>query len=305
MKKIKNKCIAIVAVMILVACTKKEEVLTSSDRSELEASYSLEGTNSYNQRIRDYYKRFGSYILYKFTSKDAYWAVTKWDSTYRAIPADSNFIDKQLDLLDTTFFRYYHDSTLKKYLPVKFLLCSSIRINGSGNQVDAYFNDTRTAGHTPGTFIANWGSSRILNMKGVRDSTALFRGNINYGFLALMDSYGKMSRSDKFTGVTDYSTAFVNNTMAQRYKRGFLYTTNTTTPPSNTTDWFNFLAAILRNPYSYLTDATGMNANNTTMQGILTPVKDSSGLIRQKYDQIIEFYRSNYNIDLNRMGNGN
>jgi len=303
MKNSKYILIILAITVAVIACTKNEAPLSPSDRNEF--GYALpQGNSSYAQRIRDYNKRYGVYMLYDFTPKEAYWTVTKWDSMYRVKPADPNYVDMQLDLLDSTFFRYYADSTLKKYLPAKFLLCSSIQNNGVGAQLDGYLTSTSTTGYIYETFLANWGSSRILNIKGVKDSAVLFRSNINWGFLRLLDLKLKTTRSDIFIGSADYTTAIPNTTQAQRYKRGFLNTNASTSPPGQTTDWSNFIQAAVQNPYSYLTDATGINSNTATYQGILTPVKDSSGLIRKKYDEIINFYKTNYNIDLQRIGNG-
>jgi hypothetical protein len=119
-----------------------------------------------------------------------------------------------------------------------------------------------------------------------------------------MDQKSKMGKSDAFGAATDYTTPIINTTQAERYKRGFLNTFPSTTPPGLQADWYNFLQAIVQNPYSYLTNSVGMTANNTTYQGMLTPVKDSSGLIRRKYDEIVNYYLTNYNIDLRRIGDG-
>lgn len=305
MKYVVYISIVFLSLLLFYSCGKHEELIVPSDNNEF--GYKVpQGNNSYDQRIVNYYNRFGAYILYKFSNKDAYWGVTKWDSTYRVIPADSAYVDKQLDLLDTTFFRYYHDSTLRKYLPVKFLLCSSIKTASTGNtQLDGYLTGAaNTTGYVYETFLANWGSSRILTIRGTKDSAVLFRGNINYGFLKLMDLKSKMGKSDLFIAMSDYTTPIVSTQQAQRYKRGFLNTNASTTPNSYQTDWYNFIQAIVQNPYSYLTSTTGINANTATFQGILSPVKDSSGLIRRKYDEINNYYKTKYNIDLQRIGDG-
>lgn len=299
----KHAYVIIMAVLLLAACRKEEAKLTPTTFDELGFNLN-QGNPSIDARIKGYFDRHGTYMLYKFEPRDAYWAVTRWDSAYRVIPADPAFVDKQLDLLDTTFFRYYADSTLRKYLPRKFLLCSSIRFNGTGAQLDGYLTTNLNTGWINETFLANWGSSRINTIRGVRDSAALFRGNINYGFLRLMDLSSKMGRSDLFAASSDYTTALINNTQAQRFKRGFLTTTGSTTPPGLSTDWIAYIQAAVQNPYSVLTNPTGMTANNTSMQGILTPVKDSSGLIRKKYDAILDYYKTTYNIDLQRIGDG-
>ncbi|HMT75858.1 MAG TPA: putative zinc-binding metallopeptidase [Chitinophagaceae bacterium] len=296
-------CIVIISLVFLNGCVKEEDTLTASGINEF-GYHVPQGNNPYDQRIVNYYNRYGVYMLYKFTKKDAYWSITKWDSLYRVIEADTAYVSNQLDLIDSTFFRYYHDSTLRKYFPVKFLLCSSIKSGGTGSELDGYLTGASTSGYNYQTFIANWGSSRILNIRGAKDSAVIFRGNINYGFLRLMDLMNRMGKSDKFIAVSDYTTAIVNTTQAQRYKRGFLSTTASTTPPSNQADWYNFLQAIVQNPYNYLTNATGINANTATYQGILTPVKDSSGMIRRKYDAMVNYYKNIYNIDLTRIGDG-
>ena len=307
MKNSKYILIILAITVAVIACNKNEAPLTPSDRNEF--GFDLpQGNSSYAQRIRDYHKRFGVYMLYNFTPKEAYWTIVKWDSTYRVKPADSNFVDMQLDLLDTTFFRYYADSTLRKYLPIKFLLCSSILKSGTGAQLDAYLT-TRSgiaeSGYNYETFIANWGSSRILNIKGVQDSAAIFRGNINYSFLRLANMRNKILRSNMFASFADYTTPIINNTLPQRYKRGFLVPVSASvTPPAESTDWEHFIQAIVQNPYSYLTNASGINSSDATYKGILTAVKDSSGLIRKKYDEITNYYKTNYNIDLQRIGNG-
>ena len=307
MKNSKNILIILAFTVAVIACTKKEAPLSPSNKNEF--GYTLpQGNSSYAQRIRDYYNRFGVYLLYNFTPKEAYWSITKWDSLYRLIPADSNYVDNQLDLLDTTFFRYYSDSTLREYLPIKFLLCGSIRKSGVGAELDAYVttrSGSSETGYNYETFIANWGSSRILNINGVKDSAVIFRGNINYSFLRLANLKNQIPRSDLFKSFADYTTPIVNNTLPQRYKRGFLIpVSNSVTPPGESTDWEHFIQAAVQNPYSYLTDASGINASDATFKGILTAVKDSSGLIRKKYDEITDYYKTNYKIDLQRIGNG-
>ncbi len=306
MKKLKYSLFILATVLLLFACVKDEEKLTPSDINEF--GYLIpQGNNSFDQRIVDYYNRYGVYMLYKFTPRDAYWTITKWDSAYRLMPADPNYVDNQLDLIDTTFFSYYQDSTLRKYLPVKFLLCSSILLNGSGAQLDGFLTrppGLSETGYNYETFLTNWGGSRILNIRGVKDSGVIFRGNINYSFLRLMDLKNKIGRSDLFIASADYTTPIINTTQAQRFKRGFLSTSASTTPPAAQTDWLFYIQAIVQNPYTVLTNATGMTANNATPQGMLTPVKDSLGLIRKKYDLIIDYYKTNYNIDLQKIGDG-
>lgn len=303
-----NKNIYKIFAVLLVAavissCSKKEAALTPSDGVEIGIEWP-QGNNDYDQRIANYYNRFGTFLLYKFNDKDAYWSVISWDTTYKLTPADPAYINRQLDLLDTTFFRYYADSTLRNYLPAKILLSSSITLKPGYNvQQDAYLLGDANNGYVYGNFPVNWGSRRILNIKGVADSAALFRGNVNYSFLRLATLRDRIPRPAGFDALSDYIGAIATYSQAYYYQRGYIGAFPYYIPGAPI-DWENYLKAIVKNPYSYLTDATGITSADATLKGILSPVKDVSGNIRRKYDFMINFYKNNYNIDLQRIGNG-
>ncbi len=297
----------IAALIILTAsCAKKEEALTPTTVREISFTWP-EGNNDYDQRIAKYYDRFGCFLLYRFSDKEAYWSIRSWDTTYKLKPADPLYVYQQLDLLDTTFFRYYADSTLREYLPSRVLLCSSITTSSTipkyVAQQDCYLTATNNVGYVYANFPVNWGSSRINNIKGAADSVAIFRGNVNYAFLRLTTLRGKINRPAGFDALSDYTTPFSPSNQAEYYKRGFVgaypgYS------PGVTVDWENYLKAIVQNSYAYLTDGTGISVTDGTFKGILSPVKDPNGAIRRKYDYVIGFYKNNYNIDLQRIGNG-
>ena len=137
------------------------------------------------------------------------------------------------------------------------------------------------------------------------DSSIIFRGNINYGFLKLLDLVGKTAKTVSFTGITDYTTPLPTiSTNASRYKRGFLgLTSGYSNIPGAQTDWYSYIQIIVSNPYSYLTDSN-TTATDATGRGILSSVKDSTGLITRKYNAIKSFYKASYNIDLQEIGNG-
>lgn len=75
MKTIYNKinyCAAIIILLcVMSACGYSEDELTPSGDA---LTYKLpQGNNDYDQTIVDYYNKYGTYILYKYTDKDAYW----------------------------------------------------------------------------------------------------------------------------------------------------------------------------------------------------------------------------------------
>lgn len=284
------------SILLLVnGCTKSEDQLIAT--TEPEPTYKVpQGNNDYDERIVEYYKKWGTYVLYKFSEQDINWTPIGLNTYYKTVPAIEDYVTPQLDLIEDTFFKYYADSTLKKYLPLKIFLCSSLTASTQPAQFDVYYqvlDNTNPGGYQ--SFGVNGGNSEIINI-----NKPAYRGNINFAFLKMRDLDAKIKKSELFLTITDYVTAVPANP-ADRYKRGFLNTIRATT--SSTQDWHSFIQLIVSNPYSYLTDPT-TTATDATAKGILSPVKDVNGLIKRKYDAMIKHYKDNYGIDLQRIGDG-
>lgn len=278
-------------------CKKTEAQLTATEFPE--PGFQLpQGDHDYDQRIMDYFKRWDSFVLYKFTQQDINWRVTDYANYYKSAPALPDYINPQLDLLESTFFKYYSDATLKQFLPRKVFLCSLL---GTGTTtitpVDAYLL-TMTNGNFGGyqSFAVNGGNADVAAI-----NKAVYRANVNFSFLKMMDLEGKMKRSDAFTGISDYATVISGGTQADRYKRGFLALPANL--PTMTLDWQAFMLLVVSNPYAYLTDPATTAADGTS-KGVLSPVKDVNGLIKRKYDAMISFYKQQYGIDLQAIGEG-
>jgi hypothetical protein len=301
----KVKYFAIIGLLfILAACKKTEEKLVPTEKPEY--GYTVpQGSNSYDDRIVAYHKRWGTYLLYKFSTLDFAWQVTGSDKYYKGVGANEIYINQQLDLLDNTFFKYYQDSTLNKYLPSKFFLCSSLTFQNK--RVDAYaLTSTFMGGYE--SFAVNWGNKGIVNINSPIDSVSIFRSNVNFSFLKMMNLKGKMGISDVFLFSSDYVAVIsptapaTNPTNADLYKRGFLAGTSTSTP-SNQNDWYSYLQVILANKYATLIDPA-TTATDASAKGILSQVKDVNGLVRRKYDAITKYYKEVYNIDIQKIGEG-
>jgi hypothetical protein len=298
-KKLRNGILLFLGVLLLLAnaCKKTEAPLTATTTPE-QGFKVPQGNHDYDQRIVNYYNKWGTYVLYKFTQQDITFQISGYDTRYISVPADTNYINPQLDLLETTFFKYYADSTLKKYLPVKFFLCSSLTY--SKKQTNAYlipFNNGNFGGYE--SFAVNGGNSTVSTI-----NKALYRADVNFSFLKMMDLQFKMQESDLFLTLSDYLTALpVPSTQADRYQRGWLAVGTTSGLTVGSLDWQAYILAIVSNPYSYLTDPA-TTATDVTNKGILSPVKDVSGVIKRKYDAIISHYKTMYNIDLQNIGNG-
>jgi len=287
-----------ILLLLVNACKKTEAPLTPTTTPE--PGFKLpQGNNDYDQRIMNYYNKWGTYVLYQFTKQDITYQINSYDTRYVSVQAAPNYINPQLDLLESTFFKYYSDSTLRKYLPVKLFLCSSLTFSNA--QVNGYllpFSNGFLGGFE--SFVANGGNSTVSTI-----NKSVYRGDINFSFLKMMDLQSKIQKSTVFISLTDYVTAFPTTpapTQADRYKRGFLGATGTTITAA-AADWQSFIQAVVSNPYSYLTDPA-TTATDVTNKGILSSVKDPNGLIKRKYDAMIKQYKDLYGIDLQRIGDG-
>lgn len=290
------KIYRLLVALLLSSCAKKEDVLISSEN--VEDTYILpQGNHDYDPYIQRYYDQYGSFLLYKFSKRDAFWSVTTAIESYKLLEADENFVGPQLELLQQSFFRFYEESTLKKFLPIKVLLCSSLTIGTATQQIDALFLGPTNIVAGYQTFAVNWGNDRVDNMTVQQKNT--FKGNVNYSFLRMMDLSGKMSKSDSFKNTSDYITPLTQATIAERNVRGFLVTGAI---PGTTTDWNSYLSVIVNNSYETLIDPN-VSVKDVTSRGILSPIKDRDGLIRKKYQLMIDHYKQNYQIDLQRIGN--
>lgn len=299
---------------VFMGCKKEAEVLTPSETPE--KTWVLpQGDHPFDQRIQNYYDRFGSFLLYKFTDQDVYWSISTDVQNYRTIPADEAYVSQQLDLLDKTFFSNYQDSTLRKYLPIKVFLCSSVRVGTTVPQVNAFLMGTNESNTVTGiamggyqSFAVNWGRKAVLSINTPKDSTLIFKNDVNFSFLKMGNITGKMGKSEAFLSSSDYTTTLpatptvptAGTPVVERYKRGFIGPG--TTIPTPNVDWYAYLRAITSTPYADLINST-TPITDATYNGILNGLKDPNGLIKKKYNLMVDFYKQQYNIDLQAIGN--
>lgn len=286
--------------LILSGCYEEGD-LTPTERPEF--GYSVpQGNHDYDDIIVDWKKRYNSFFLYQFVPRDLYWTVTGWTeatqnpegsspawnpgSSYEV--ADENYVGEQLALLEETFLQYYPDTLLNRCLPLKVLLCGelyNVLNNGNHNVIPALNGYDYIA--------VNWGSENITTMTNATWNT--FKQEINTIFINRILGNGKLEYvKGSFWGVSDYDTNVAMG-IANYYARGFL-----TQNKTMNTDWNNFLKILLTVPYETL--ITESPATNTSRTGILHPTKDVNGLIRKKYDILIDFF-AGYGIDIQAIGN--
>ena len=117
----KYKYLLLMMVVICFAMTSCSDSDEIGDPIEIKPDYVLpqEGASaSANQRIQELYNKYGSYFLYRFDAKDAFWVQYTGNASQRG----SNFItegnpanvDAMLDFLTENWLNYFPDDFLKK-----------------------------------------------------------------------------------------------------------------------------------------------------------------------------------------------
>ena len=306
MKKI---ILYILPLLLLVSCYKKEDALQPSEGKD---GYVVpQGNNDYDQTIVNFYEKYGKYLLYEFTDKDTYWtpggwknstqnASGAWSNGYEAAKADPAYVASQLKLLDTIWFKYYSDAFLKEFLPVKIMLCRS---------VDSVF--TRYVSFNPLTIekgakpVAAWFNyDNICVNHGNQAGTSLTPAEVKAAGAKLNLIFGQSiglrrmaSATTRFAAVANYNATI--STQAAAYGQGIIYTYYNS--PNADLDWGFYMLAMMTTSEQTLNTSTPNT--DASFKGILNTTKDSNGRIRQRYNIVREYYKENYNVDLQAVGN--
>lgn len=294
---------------IAAGCKKEKETLTPSGIND---TYVLpQGQHDFDQQIVQYYQKYGSYLLYKFSDRDAYWSpgsFTKprldtagfWVNTYNLTQADENYIPAQLQLIQQQWFNYYSDTFLKKFLPVKILLCSNIDSLWTGYVfIPGGVQYTNNSKSVPASYFfdnvsVNYGSSTVNSLTAADKRNFLAR--VNLAFIQSIHSRSLSAPIAAFTSSADYVTAIT--TQAAAYGKGIISAYSTL---SAQTDWNAYITAMVT--WSETDLNTSVANTDATARGILNPTKDTNGKIRQRYNIVRNYFINTYQVDLQKVGN--
>lgn len=287
----------LLSVVLWLGCYDEDPIVPTS---EPEFKYTLpQGAHDYDQNIVEWFDRCGFYILYKFEPKDVYFNGTDWDeavlnsntNTYSGnitvVPAEEAYVGKQLALVEDLFFQFYADTMLQRCMPMKLLLCSSVKVwPVSTKQLNVYSGFDNLA--------VNWGCQEVeVFSKAAKTS---FKNDVNTAFLERLLDRKMIGISEEFTKVSTYGGYVDEYSM---YEQGFLKKGRVDAEY----DWKEYIAAVVQYSYDYLRAEPDAYEDKPTMKGILHPNKDVHGLIREKYAILIAYFKNEYNIDLQAIGN--
>lgn len=297
------------------SCDYNEDALTPSGTKD---GYSVpQGNHDYDNTIVNIYNQTGSYLLYKFTDKDAYWTPSGWANGvpgaygdgakdgFLVQPADTNYVSKQVNLIKTLCLNLYSDNFLKQLLPVEILLCSHVQLVQMSfypvyapADVPSYYNNKN--------ICFSYGSASVDSIFTSADSSTI-RMSFNRSVMQSMVNRGVANPTDAFTNSAKYVNLNSLRTDSACWAQGMF-------PPSYQIsvgrDWNYFLLMMVSYPESYLkgTPPDGYSDYDTSedsWQGVLNPVKDVNGLMLKRYTIVRNFFIDNYGMDLQTIGNRN
>lgn len=288
------------SMLLLVGCYDEGDLTQSPEPELIYGKYTLpQGDHDYDDGIVKFYEQYSSLLLYKFTSKDFGWnpqSNVSWDITtdtivipgashkYDAQPADELYVKEQLQLLDDKLFTYLSD-TLMQLLPQRILLCSVIDKVPTGLGYNPKPEQRVPLNVYSGFYhiAVNWGNSKILTM--TAEERNQFKIDLCTAYFGAI--MGSLEKPEEFFMVSKYSDDI---TASDIYTNGFLNHEHRT---SMDEDWFDYVKLAIGNSIEEL-EAEG---------GVLNVAVDVNGKIREKYIIMTNYFKSNYQFDIQKIGN--
>lgn len=273
--------VAILVLGLAFAGCKKEAVI---EPSAIAIQFQLpQGNHDYDATLVDLNKKYGSFFLYKFSVVDfgatPVYSSSNFGDTYSVDLADENYVGKALAFVQKNWLQYYSDDFLKANLPFKVLLGQNLR--------------RTTSPTTTYTVLSSYNQMTLSYFSAAFDALTAaqkktYVNNLHVEFFNFISNRGKLDIPADFLTVSNYAQTGVTTT--NMYTYGFLIAISSL-DNKPTRDFLSYITAITGKTKAEL-DAS-----------ILLPSNDTNGLVKKKYDIIINYYKQKYNIDLQAIGN--
>ncbi len=266
-----------------IAACRKEAALQPDTINNF---YTLpQGNHSYDDSIMDIYKKYGSYVLYDFTQQDLTYDYSRSIKVI-STPANPDCIDTVLKFLKRECFDFYPDAFLKKTLPFKILLAASLD-TANGNTVQ---NDYARS-------ITGFVVSKNMMAVGWTDTTLFttaypkkqLRGWLNGAFIKQALLSGALTVPDEFL---KYTPGSYTSILGQERQNGILFSMNAISLQDVGPAWDFGI---------YVTYITSMPKADFDNMFIYSGV-DWSGKIALKYNAVVNYFQSEFGIDIQAIG---
>ncbi len=283
------------AILFLGGCAKDTEI---GEIPVPGADYVLPqgGDTTADQRILELYETYGSYFLYEFSEKDFNWTQVSGslgDDIFRFDPIEPSKVANLLDLLQLTWFDFYDQEFLAKTIPIRIFLTEVLQQQVSEFDWDIW------------DYVLSWKDiyARYLDNqiavsnvdKNISDMSSEekreYKSNLQSVFLESLVTSAVIIAPDEFLAISDYSDNVSDAEEAR--KAGFV---------RNPTDDEDFEWSV----DSYMTESNDLNAYLASLVFRTTGEWEDDlqyPLVEQKYNILINWLKTEYGIDIVKIGN--
>ena len=278
-----------------------------------------------NQRILNYYDKYGSFVLYDFTNKDAMWVMSTGNASsggreYITTLGDPANVDAMLDYIEDIWLKYFSEDFLKKGgMLYRVFLADSLYMQrdfGDGNIMK-----------TPTNYMINGDALIIAGMNVISELTDAEKKARKLELINALWNYykgkGLVDNPEEFYAGTDYITpphmsyeigdygygewVYTDEDLETLRNRGFIPDYNTygyskyseifMQYSETTTSWSNTNeAAIKANDYKYYLDQIMQATDEEAAEFLKYPA------VATKWNFLVEHYKETVGIDLRALG---
>jgi len=274
----------------LAACSREEAALPSG----IKYGYQLpQGNHSYDDTIVKFYKKYETFILYKFSLADFRYVLSRSiiDTAWQPAPED---VGPALNFMIKECMQLYPDPFLMQVLPNRILLAGRLdSIYNVKEESGAFHQEAKpfiTAVGTDQMLAFGWANPQLLTKTPV--ALRQIRGELNALLFKRACDKGVLKYPDSLSLYQPYyGNVYPYNNLAL----GTLLTI-----PNGF--WTDKIYCLKQDLYAFIAAIT--RYSEAEMEGnLLTGSVDVSGKLRKKRDIIIRFYEREYGVNLQAIGN--
>ena len=247
-----------------------------------------------DQRILKLYETYGSYFLYEFSEKDFNWTQVSGalgGDIFRFDPIEPGKVANLLDLLQLAWFDFYDQEFLAKTMPIRIFLAETVQLQVSEfdwgtwdyilswKDIYARYLDNQIA-------ISNV-DKNITEMSA--EEKREYKSNLQSVFLEYLVTSATIVAPDEFIVISDY----LNNVSDTEEARNAGFVLN----PTMDYEW---------SVDGNMTESNDLNAYLASLVFRTTEEWKEDlqyPLVKQKYDILVNWLKTEYGIDIVKIGN--
>ncbi|WP_018337759.1 hypothetical protein [Butyricimonas synergistica] len=276
------------------SCAKDDEL---GEVQSLTTDYILpQGKSADDDRVVKLFQKYGSYFLYDFTERDFEWTFVNNSTlrgTYLYTLGDPNYLGDMLDMLEDIWFKFYPDEFLKKAIPYRVFLTSTLEWTVWGDPDPEYCR----AGNNQ--IAISYCSDTLRKMSG--DTKQEFMERLQNQLWSSWQNLGIVTIPDAFYEVSDYSFAadpYDSSSPNYVRARGFFGDNK------YGYEWSEYISDWSILEYLKSDDVTYFIQN--MLQRTADDLREELNtypLLKKKYDILRNHFKESYGFDIQEIGN--